>query len=351
MSYLREPLGGPAAIVFPVDDVSRVGEVRRAAEVMGLAAGLDNTENGALSIVVTEMATNLARHATSGRVLLTTVGDLGARVVQVLAIDEGPGIGNVGAAMTDGFSSAGTAGKGLGAMSRMAHEFALYSRRGPENRAGTIAMARMKSRGARAVRDDERSAAGVVCVPITGERDCGDSWSILRVSPDVTLLTVVDGLGHGLEAAEASTEALRVVRASPDQVPSDLINSTHAALRSTRGAAMAIARVDFGMRRVTFSGIGNISASVHQANGASRGMSSHNGTVGHVMKKAQDFVYDWPAQGTMVLHSDGIHTHWRLDPYPGLNAYDPAILAALLFRDASRGRDDVTVVAFRELKS
>jgi hypothetical protein len=126
------------------------------------------------------------------------------------------------------------------------------------------------------------------------------------------------------------------------------LDAAHAALRVTRGAALAVTQIDLAQRVVTFAGVGNISAMLQGANGASRGLSSHNGTVGHVMRKAHPFTYEWPVGGTLVMHSDGINTHWRLDSYPGIGSYDPAILAAALYRDAKRGRDDATVVVFRE---
>jgi hypothetical protein len=49
-----------------------------------------------------------------------------------------------------------------------------------------------------------------------------------------------------------------------------------------------------------------------------------------------------------VMHSDGLSTHWSLDDYRGLRQRHPAIVAAVLYRDFSRRRDDVTVVVGRE---
>jgi hypothetical protein len=62
----------------------------------------------------------------------------------------------------------------------------------------------------------------------------------------------------------------------------------------------------------------------------------------------REFAYDWPAQGVLVLHSDGLQTRWSLDDYPGLALRDPSLVAGVLYRDWARGRDDVTVLAARE---
>lgn len=346
---MLSPLGGPAATVFRVDDPSQVGEVRRAADALAARARLSETERGTLAIVVTEAASNVARHAPGGRILLDTVGEPGAAGVELLALDNGPGIANVGRAMEDGFSSAGTPGHGLGAIRRMAGDFDLYSRHGGgQADVGTMMLARVWSAAAarRRAAGAPRMEVGAVCVALAGERDCGDSWVVLA-GRDRTLVAIADGLGHGAGAAAASTEAIRVVRESPDASPAELVQAAHGPLRATRGAAMAVAVVDHDGGIVTFAGIGNIAAGIHAADGTRRSLASHNGTVGHVVRTVQEFRYDMGPGGVLLMHSDGINTRWRLDAYPGLLHHDPALVAGAIYRDAARGRDDATVVALR----
>jgi anti-sigma regulatory factor (Ser/Thr protein kinase) len=338
-----EPLGGPAASVWPVSEASQVGEVRRAGEAAALAAGLGETERGALAVVVTEIATNLARHAKDGRVLLATVGEPGAAGIEVLALDAGPGIPNVDRALADGFSTGGTPGNGLGAIGRLAHAFDLYSQP-----SGTALVARVWSAAGRRAAAASTVRSGVVCVPITGERACGDAWLVLR-ERDRTLVVVADGLGHGPDAALASAEAVRVARGMRGASPIELVHAAHVALRPTRGAALAIAALPAdgaGGGTLRFAGVGNVSAAVH-AGGVSRSLASHNGTVGHATRTVQEFTYDWPAGAALVVHTDGLISRWRLDAYPGVLRHDPALLAGVLFRDAARGRDDATVVVVR----
>ena len=97
--------------------------------------------------------------------------------------------------------------------------------------------------------------------------------------------------------------------------------------------------------------MGNISGTILPPGGAHGvSMVSHNGTVGHELRKVQEFVYAWPDDALVVLHSDGLTAHWRLDQYPGLTPCHPALIAGILYRDFKRGRDDVTVLAVRERK-
>ncbi len=77
-------------------------------------------------------------------------------------------------------------------------------------------------------------------------------------------------------------------------------------------------------------------------------MVSHNGTVGHTIRKIQEFIYPWTPGSLLVMHSDGMATHWQVGRYSGLGTSHPALIAGVLYRDFKRGRDDVTVVVVRE---
>ena len=76
-------------------------------------------------------------------------------------------------------------------------------------------------------------------------------------------------------------------------------------------------------------------------------MASRTGTVGHAVRKIQEFTYPWPPGAHLVMHSDGLATGWSLDRYPGLMRRHPSLIAGVLYRDYSRGRDDVTVLVAR----
>jgi hypothetical protein len=97
---------------------------------------------------------------------------------------------------------------------------------------------------------------------------------------------------------------------------------------------------------VRYAGIGNISATI-VAHGASRSLVSHNGIAGHEMRKIQEFSYDWTPDALLVMHSDGLSGRWDLGRYPGLSNRDPSVVAGVLYRDFSRGRDDALIVVIR----
>jgi anti-sigma regulatory factor (Ser/Thr protein kinase) len=340
--------GGPISVEVAVSEPSRVGEARRAAAMLAAESALTESAAGALAIVVTELATNLARHAEGGVLFMRSLAagsdGSGAGGVELLALDRGPGIRDVDRAMGDGYSTGGSAGNGLGAVRRMATEFDIHSEMGR----GTAVVARVRSPGSRAaVMKGDRAlvSTGAICRPIRGEFVCGDAWRVLD-QPHRTVIVVADGLGHGRDAAIAATAAMQVVLEHPQASPAEMIHLAHGALRSTRGAALAAAAIDRLSRTVRFAGVGNIIGAVVTAQGM-RSMASHNGIVGHELRRVQEFGYPWADDACVLLHSDGISARWRLDQHPGLIARDPALIAGIIFRDHQRGRDDATALAVR----
>jgi len=118
-------------------------------------------------------------------------------------------------------------------------------------------------------------------------------------------------------------------------------------LRATRGAAVAVAEIDLVERRVRFAGVGNIAGTIF-SEGTSHSMVSHNGTAGLLVHKIQTFEYAFPPSALLVMHSDGITNHWRMEKYPGLADKHPRLISSILYRDFNRGRDDVTIVALHK---
>jgi hypothetical protein len=155
---------------------------------------------------------------------------------------------------------------------------------------------------------------------------------------------LVDGLGHGILAAEAAREAERVLAHSHSASATDILRDMHDALKKTRGAAAAIAEISPQKRTLTFAGIGNISAVVIEGQ-TRRGIASHNGTLGHQLHKIQEFTVPWTQSSLLIMHSDGLGSKWDLNHYPGLASKHPSMIAAVLYRDFQRERDDVTVMA------
>ena len=333
-----------SGFAIAIDDSSQIGEARRTAAAIATASGLTETDAGKLAIIATEAATNIATHATRGEIILRSVVTGGARAVDLIAIDSGPGITDVDRALGDGYSTSGTAGHGLGAMVRLATGFDIYTAPG----AGTVLCARVESQPERSTtRRRPAFDIGVVRVAKRGEIECGDDWGIVVGDDGRASLVVADGLGHGGSAAEASRRAVAIAAEHAADDPAAVVAAMHAGLRSTRGAAVAVAELVLSERSIRYCGLGNISAAI-AGPVASRSLVSHNGIVGHEMRKIQEFTYEWPTDALFVMHSDGVSARWDLSRYPGLVSRHPSVVAGVLYRDFSRGRDDALVVVVRE---
>jgi anti-sigma regulatory factor (Ser/Thr protein kinase) len=327
---------------LPVIEASQVGEARRRAVELAVDLGFPETARGRLALVVTEAAGNLVKHASrGGELLVRVVEEDGVHGLEVLALDQGPGMPDVGRSLQDGHSTTGTAGTGLGAISRLSDDFQIQSAPG----LGTALLARLWSRPPPRP-PQPRLRVGVVSVPKPGEEVCGDGWAASRLPGQVRFL-VVDGLGHGEGAAEASRAAARAFLGHPTASLEQTIETLHDALHGTRGAAAAVLALDAERRSVRFAGIGNIAGSVLSP-GRTQSMVSHHGIVGHRIRKVQEFTYDWPEEAMLVLHSDGLTERMNLDRYPGLRTRDPSLVAGILYRDFARRTDDATVLVARE---
>jgi anti-sigma regulatory factor (Ser/Thr protein kinase) len=318
---------------FSLEDPADVGAVRRRLTVLATEAGLDEARIGDAALIATELATNVLKHARNGCALLSRADDGDARGVAIAVWDRGPGM-NIEASLRDGVSTAGTAGNGLGAVSRIASSWDAYA---PPGR-GTVIVARIFPRGAAS---PLRFRIGAVCSPYPGLAVCGDQWATHADGDRLTAI-VCDGLGHGEGAAEAANAVIAAFRQNADAELPELVQRCHLAARSTRGAAGTFVRLDAGLRTVDVTGVGNVG--VWLAGDALKQLATQHGTLGHAVPTPRAERHPWPPGRVVVLCTDGIKSRLALGDDPTLLAHDPATIATVIWRDHSRGRDDATVL-------
>jgi hypothetical protein len=283
------------------------------------------------------LSTNLLKHGSGGEILVGTYKDDDSEGIEIVALDKGAGMSNVAACLEDGYSSAGTAGHGLGSVIRQSYFVDIGSWPG----VGTAVMARVAPGKPQGSKPPPPPSWGGVSIPMTGEEVCGDAWSVSDVGGVRTLL-VADGLGHGPDAAEASVEAVRLFHRYNGHTVNNLIEYIHGGLRATRGAAVSMARFDAAARKIVFSGIGNVAGMTVVA-GETKRMVSMAGTAGFNARKIQSFDYPFE-RGLVILYSDGLTSSWTTERYTNLANLHPSLIAAILYRDFSRRRDDATVL-------
>ncbi|MER5476925.1 ATP-binding SpoIIE family protein phosphatase [Streptomyces sp. NPDC002734] len=389
------------------DQESFPAAARIAAVTLARRMGFDEQRCAEVALAVSEAATNLRRHAVDGALLLRVVRTPHEAGVEFVTTDAGPGMADVAKSLTDGTSTAGTLGIGLGAISRLADTFRLHSLPGR----GTVLTARFwpKSTDRRTVESDGPLVEGLTRA-INGEDVCGDAWAArlvgardesraaaslpassgttpaaatgrdaepaprqlgwaeltgLRPPPvDVTptrapraaraaggdgeravLVMCCDGLGHGPLAKRAAQAAVTAFRDSPSEQPDGVLNDVHKALRGSRGGAIAVVRIEPATRSVFFCGVGNISTFVvDPATETRRSLLSAPGIVGHQMPTLRTVRLDLPPEGAVVMHSDGLTERWQASDMPGFLDHTPLVAAAQLLREAGVRRDDAGVV-------
>lgn len=327
---------------FPCEEASRVGEARRHCAQLAQALEWGEVQAGRLAIVVTELGANLTRHAQRGRLLIAARPH--DRFVEIVSIDEGPGIADLPRSLSDGFSTGGTPGTGLGAVRRLSHEFDIHSSRP----GGTVCVARIGPQPRESYRWKPPGTApllGAVCLPAPGETVSGDAWALARDDSRVRLL-VADGLGHGPEAAKAAQAALDAFALAPLEPLRQQVERMHEKLRTTRGAAIGLFDMAPSTEAMRCAGAGNIVGRV--LSGISdKSLATQHGTAGVQIRRPDETAAQWVEHGLVIVHSDGINTRWSGADLMPLLQRDPTLAAAVLLRDHTRQRDDATVVVLR----
>lgn len=327
---------------------SQVSEARRIATEFADRLGFSEAKRADLALMATEAATNLVKHTPhGGEVLLNALIWQNVNGIEMLALDSGPGIRSPAKALEDGYSTAGSAGTGLGAIRRKSDFFELHSR--PER--GTALLARLWSAPLATGRARVAGAGlelGAVRVPYPGETVSGDDWADGE-DRGRSLMMLVDGLGHGAWANEAATEAIKSFRLNLGLAPAEIIDAIHQSLRHTRGGVAAVAEVSAARDRLTFAGTGNISGILLSPEGQ-RNMVSQPGTLGQELRKVLTFDYPWSPESLLILHSDGLTSRLDFSRHQDLRSRSPALIAGVLYQEYKRGRDDAAVLVAREAR-
>jgi anti-sigma regulatory factor (Ser/Thr protein kinase) len=247
----------PQPEIIEIFQPSYVGMARRAAKSLAERIGFEPTACEEIALAVTELATNLIKHAQGGRLTLTPLDRGGRAGLEIQSLDDGPGIADIEQALADRFSTAGTYGTGLGTVNRLMDEFDIASEWGR----GTSIVSR------KWVRQNTGSirccplAFGVATRPRQSGTSNGDAF-VVKQWAESALVGIIDGLGHGIFAHHAAQAARQYVENHFDQ-PLDLIfRGVDRACRATRGVVMALARFEWREDRLAFASVGNIEVRV-----------------------------------------------------------------------------------------
>lgn len=339
---VTDPSAARALEIQRLADVDRAGQAARA---FALGLGFSAHEGEQLALAAAELASNLVRHAQGGTIKLNALALEKRRGIQIESEDNGPGIANIEQALTDGYSTAGGPGHGLGAVNRLMDELEFQDR----SPAGLRIVCQRWVRPARGALSPRRLECGAASRPCRRALENGDAI-VVRQWEDHALLGVIDGLGHGPQAQKASRAARQYVEEHFDQPLPNLFRGVGHTCRATRGVVMALARFDLGQGTVTLASIGNVetvlvggSAPVHTL--------ARRGILGFHSPEPLLTQHPWLPERLLIMHSDGLQGRWNWEQFAELSPEPTALIARRLLLVLGKNDDDATVVVARNAKS
>ncbi|MBS7564433.1 SpoIIE family protein phosphatase [Mucilaginibacter sp. Bleaf8] len=329
---------------YPADDRSYYSLLKKDIHHKAQEASFDAKKLAALDLVLAEMTSNLHKYATGGEILAGLLHDQYGEYLEIICIDNGPGMADVAKVMIDGYSTTNTMGNGLGSMKRLSDRFDVFSIKGW----GTIILSRIYKNELKtpiaAIRYPEIRP---LVVAKTGEVVSGDGI-YCSASGKIVHLMVADGLGHGKEANLAINEAANAFRSSPFSSPVERLRYLHQSIRKTRGMVGIVAAINMDTKSIEIAGIGNVAAKFLNFGGLVKNHISYNGIIGHnipnTMNDQQVSIADY---NLLIFCSDGIKSRWDISKYQGVHKCDPALLAAAIYKDFSRRTDDTSVIVVK----
>lgn len=338
-------MGANHHLRFAIPDRSFVSITKRDIAKLALGWGFSEVEIGKINIAVSELVTNLIKFSPQGGEILVRPIGQPIDTLEIISLDKGPGMDEPVRMQEDGVSTYGSAGEGLGAIKRQSSLFDLYTLPG----FGTVVLVHI-SKGKPAtkiVQPSPKLEVGFIMVPLSKEIFCGDGFDI-SISNTRTDLLVLDGLGHGAHAHEASQQATKAFREHLSLDPANRMRAIHNSIKKTRGAVGLAATIR--NNTIEYCGIGNISGKLFTMEASLLGAQykniiSYNGILGHnIPTTLNNQQLEWVRNKTLVLHSDGIKSRWDLNKYTNLLRHHPTTIASVLYLDHSRHTDDTLVV-------
>ena len=204
--------------------------------------GFDEEDAGRAALVAMEICSNLVKHGGGGELIVQPLERGDRRGVGLLGLDKGPGIADLAKCLRDGFSTGGSPGTGLGAINRMSQRvrcvFAARARHGGARAAVAGQPRAARAQRWRSARSSCRSRA----------RSSAATPGAIVERAGGALVMGVDGLGHGLGAAQAASLACEVFMTEKTRAPGAVLERMHTNLRTTRGAAVIVIEIDWDQR-------------------------------------------------------------------------------------------------------
>lgn len=338
-----------------IDDFSDVGICRRKASSFAKELGFSDVKIGEIAIIVSEMVSNVVKHANSrGHFLMCKLKDENDHIgIETWCCDEGDGIFNQEEALKDGFSNSNTLGIGLGSIKRLSDEFEINPEKPDIIKFNLLNNIRTYNTCFRSRKwlpvnkwtgKNKSLEFGAYSREKPGEKLNGDAYLINHISADKTLVAVIDGLGHGNDANLPAQLAREQMILNIDIPIDNIMQKVHSSLKGTRGATISMAIIDTSKSVINYTGIGNIESWIISGN-QKKSCISQRGIVGHNIRSPRVQKLDFNKGDYLCMFSDGITTRWDIEDLDKNN--HPQKNAELIMDKYSKINDDASILIVR----
>lgn len=337
-------MGGPTVHTLAVTHLGQVPAAQAAARAFAGGLGFEERECDRIALVASELATNLVTHGGGGTLTLDVAREGERTGIQLVAEDGGAGIVDAERALTDGYSTAGGLGLGLGTVHRLMDDVEFTT----PPQGGLRVVCR------RWIRPQETWAGirlldcGVATRPRQAAKENGDAF-VVKYWEAHALVGILDGLGHGELAQQAAQQGRLYLEDHCDQPLDRLFAGVDRACRRTRGLVMALARFDLTGGQFDFASVGNVEARLFGSD-TGRNFVVRRGILGLQAPRPVVTTHAWTPATILVLHSDGVSTHWHWQDFPLAVWAAPSEAAQRLVQTRGKPDDDATVVVVRHAR-
>lgn len=305
--------------------------------------GFSDLKRERMELVATEILTNQHKYARGSGLLQLWEWAGPTPALDLFALDYGPGIADLDSAKTDGFTTSGTLGKGMGAIHRLADEAALYSRAQGEVKSGEWHGVAVWARFYLRERGQCPYQVGLYLRAYQDGIHNGDCVCADFDEQSLRWLHM-DGLGHGLEAAETVADMGAVLHR--EEASQGVMEGVSRALRGSRGAVGIVGELDTASRRARICGVGDMTAALLSGEGR-RSIQFSPGVLGHSHRSCEVTEHELGAETLLLTASDGLRRNWDPAAFAGLFPLHPQMVAYVLGSVAGRSNDDKSIFLVR----
>jgi anti-sigma regulatory factor (Ser/Thr protein kinase) len=337
-------------------------------------AGMDGVEVNKMATVVSELARNIIKYASTGSVRIRVVEFQGKKGIQISASDKGPGIEDIEKALRERFSTGGTLGLGLPGVKRLMDDFEIRSSVGSgtavtalkwltspktsrqvhsRSRSQHINQTRRQQDESKQfsteVRPDYIGVEGAFLVrPFPGEWKSGDTVYVSE-SEETLCLVLIDALGHGMQAYKLASRARAAIDGFSSTGPISMIRIANEKMGSESGAAMGVVCINLTTSQIRFAGVGNVTMRLIGAK--SFWMPSSPGNLGSLshskLRSIRVTKGKLEAGDLLVMYSDGVKERFEASIENDAFQGRPSAVASYIINRFGKSHDDASCVVAR----